>query len=190
MDEKKEHILVEAERLFAHFGIKKTTMNDIAQKTRMSKSTLYYYFKSKEEVFSEVIKKDSIQYKDKLNQAITEGETPQEKIRNYVVTRMVHLKELSNYYSTLTEEYLEQFTFVENIRKEFSEYEISALCTLLGEGVRQGIFSLDNIEMTARNFAICLKGLEHLFFTKDISSDIEKDSEQMLTILFKGIETR
>lgn len=190
MDDKKDRIIAVAERLFGHFGIQKTTMDEIAKKARMGKSTLYYYFKSKEEIFAEVIRRDSDIFKLELNQAVARGVTPQEKIGNYVLSRMQHLKTLSNYYSTLNDEYLEHYAFVEKTRKEFMKYEISTLSTLLKEGVEQGLFELDSIATTARNFAICLKGLEVPFFARDLESDIEKESKQMLKILFKGIETR
>lgn len=190
MVDKREHILEAAEQLFARFGIKKTTMDDIAKKAHMGKSSLYYYFKSKEEVFEGVIRKDSQLFKNKLTVAVGNGNSPQEKIRNYVVTRMIHLKELSNYYTTLTEEYLDHYTFVENARREFVDYEISTLSSILEDGVNQGLFTIENTEITARNFAICLKGLEYPFFTNNFESDIEKESSQMLNILFKGIEVR
>jgi AcrR family transcriptional regulator len=190
MDEKKERILAVADKLFAHFGLKKTTMDEIAKKARMGKSTMYYYFKSKEEIFVEVIRRDSVIFQLELNQAIAKGKTPQEKIGNYVLARMKHLKALSNYYLTLRDEYIEQYTFVDNVQKDFSNFEISTLSVLLAEGVNQGLFDIDSVETTARNFAICLKGLEYPFFTKDDNSNIENESNQMLTILFKGIETR
>ena len=190
MDEKKEHILAEAEQLFAHFGIKKTTMDDIARKARMGKSTLYYYFKSKEEVFGGVIQRDSLIFKLELNQAIAKGITPQEKIANYVLARMKQLKALRNYYSTLTEEYIEHYTFVDVIRKDFNDFEFNTLTILFEEGVNQDIFSIDSVKTTARNFAFFLKGLEYAVFTKKEDFDIEKENNQMLTILFKGIEKR
>ena len=190
MDEKKDRILAVAEQLFAHFGIKKTTMDEIAKKARMGKSTMYYYFKSKEEIFAEVIRRDSVIFKLELNQAIARGKTPQEKIGNYVVSRMNQLKALSNYYSTLTEEYIEHYTFVDNVRKDFTDYEFSTLYVLFEEGIKQGIFAMDSVETTARNFAIFLKGLEYAFFTKNEDFDIEKESSQMLNILYKGIEKR
>ena len=190
IDEKKAHIVAVAEQLFAHYGIRKTTMEDIAKKARLGKSTLYYYFQSKEDVFGQVIKKDSKEYKKKLNQAIANGKSPQEKINNYVLTRMIHLKELINYYSTLTEEYLEQYPLTEITRKEFIDYEIRTISYILEDGVSQGVFSIANIETTARNFAICLKGLEYSFLMNDIKNDIENESKQILTILFKGIEKR
>ena len=189
-DDKQDRIISVANQMFAHFGIKKTTMDEIAKKARMGKSTLYYYFKSKEEIFAEVIRRDSVIFKLELNQAIAKGKTPQEKIINYVLARMKQLKALRNYYSTLTEEYIEQYAFVDIVRKDFNDYEYSTLTILFEEGVNQGIFSIDNVKTTARNFAFFLKGLEYGVFTKNVDFDIEKENDQMLTILFKGIETR
>ncbi len=49
-------ILIHAQKLFQQFGLKKTTMDEIAFACGKAKSTLYHYFKSKEEVFDAVIK--------------------------------------------------------------------------------------------------------------------------------------
>ena len=43
-------ILRAAEALFQKWGLKKTTMEDIAKEAGKGKSTLYYYFKSKAEI--------------------------------------------------------------------------------------------------------------------------------------------
>ena len=188
MDSKKDKILKVAEEMFAYFGIQKTTMEDIAKKAGMGKSTLYYYFKSKEEVFAEVIGKDSIRFKDQANRAIAEGNSPQNKIANYILIRIIHLKELKNYYSTLTKEYPVHYAFIEDARRDFNEFEINTLSLLIEEGVAKGIFAMDSVETTARYFVIFLKGLEYSFLTNYLPGDIEKDSRQMLQILFKGIE--
>ncbi|WP_461492021.1 TetR/AcrR family transcriptional regulator, partial [Pontibacter sp. HJ8] len=46
----KTEILNEAQKLFRHFGWTKTTMEDIAKATGKGKSTLYYYYKSKDDI--------------------------------------------------------------------------------------------------------------------------------------------
>ena len=44
---KKEKIVETARNIFSRFGIKKSTMDEIARKIRVAKSTLYHYFKNK-----------------------------------------------------------------------------------------------------------------------------------------------
>lgn len=52
MEDSKVVIILEAARKrFAHFGISKTTMNEIAADIGMSKASLYYYFPDKEKLF-------------------------------------------------------------------------------------------------------------------------------------------
>lgn len=43
-DKKREQIIEGAIKRFSHFGINKTTMNDIAEDLAVSKPSLYYYF--------------------------------------------------------------------------------------------------------------------------------------------------
>ena len=48
--ERREHILEAAVRRFAHFGVQKTTMTEIADDLGMSKEALFYYCTDKHSV--------------------------------------------------------------------------------------------------------------------------------------------
>jgi AcrR family transcriptional regulator len=190
IDEKKERIITIAEKFFAKFGIKKTTMDEIAKTARMGKSTLYYYFKNKEEIFAEVIQKEAHFMKQKLDEAVREAASPQEKMKAYVLTRMKRLKELSNYYCTLTDQYLEYYSFVEKERADFTSYEIKSIKNILVEGSEKGIFSVEDVDATAWAIVISMKGLEYPLLLRNSGEDMETEINKLLGILFKGIETR
>lgn len=190
MNGKKELIVEAAEEVFARFGFKKSTIEDIASKAHMGKATLYYYFSSKEKIFGEVIRKDSELFQAKLNEAISIVESPEAKLRAYIATRMLHLKDLSKFYTTLTSEYLDYYFFVEKIRRDFYEYENQILTQLLQEGIDQDHFSIDNIELTSRMISTAIKGLEYpLLLEKNNYNPIE-ESNRMLDIIFNGIRKR
>lgn len=53
----KEAIATAADRLFAKYGIEKSTMEDIAKEAEYSKATLYVYFKSKDEIYYYIVLK-------------------------------------------------------------------------------------------------------------------------------------
>lgn len=190
MLDKKKRILEVAGEMFARFGIKKTTMDEIAREARMGKSTIYYYFKNKEEIFASVIHKDSQVFKRKLNEVVKNAKTPHDKISQYVQARMKHLKELTNFYTTLSDEYIEHYVFVEKTRKDFNIYETTTIKNILKEGVSKKVFIVEDIDTSARMIIIAIKGLEFLLFTKNIKRNIEHESKQMLNILFRGIEKR
>jgi AcrR family transcriptional regulator len=190
MDDKRNMIIAVAEQMYAHFGFKRTTMEEIAKKARIGKSTLYYYFKSKEEIFAEMIQKGLLITKQKLSGAINEATTPQEKIRNYVLTRMKHLQELINYYTTLTDEHLDHYFFVEQARVDFFNYESNTLKSLLNEGIELNLFDIKDIDTIVRMIIIALKGLEYQLFIQETDYDLETESNLMIDMIFKGIEKR
>jgi AcrR family transcriptional regulator len=55
----KSEIVTQAARLFRKWGYNKTTIEDIAKASGKGKSSLYYYFGDKEEIFLEVIKREA-----------------------------------------------------------------------------------------------------------------------------------
>ena len=56
-DKKREQIIDGAIKRFTHFGINKTTMNDIAEDLSVSKPSLYYYFPDKKHLILGVIER-------------------------------------------------------------------------------------------------------------------------------------
>ena len=48
-----------ARKIFTRYGFRKTTMDEIAAATRMGKSSIYYYFPGKEEIFKAVVENEA-----------------------------------------------------------------------------------------------------------------------------------
>jgi AcrR family transcriptional regulator len=186
--DKKIAILHIADKLFARYGYQKTTMDDIASTCRMAKSSLYYYFQNKDDIFAEVIKQDSLIFRSKLNEAVDSVQQPQEKIIAYVDARLKHLRGLTNYYTTLTDEYLEHYTFIEVTRNDFYEYEKNKLKTLLQLGAEQGKFNVPDPDLTARMISIIIKGLEYPLLISKSNINLESEIPELFNILFEGIK--
>ncbi len=74
-------ILDAAEHLFAGVGYRKTTIGDIAKKLGVAQGMLYYYFKSKEEILEEIIKRQVYEAICKSKDlSFTEGVVPSSKM--------------------------------------------------------------------------------------------------------------
>ena len=54
-DKKREAIIEAAKKRFSHFGVGKTTMNEIADDLSISKASLYYYFPDKLNLYAAVL---------------------------------------------------------------------------------------------------------------------------------------
>lgn len=77
-------IIRAAERRFVKHGPAKTTLDEIARDLRLSKSSIYHYFNSKEELYTEVIRKQASDYIKAVVEIFNNEERKfQERFRSY-----------------------------------------------------------------------------------------------------------
>ncbi len=187
---KKITIIQAAQKLFAQFGFDKTTVDEIARGARIGKATLYHYFRSKEDVFKEVIEKESRILNVKVKEAIDKEETPKKKLRAFVLARMMYLNELANIYNALRDEFLNHYAFIEKTREKDFHQEIKSVKNILNEGIEKNIFVIKDVELTSFAIISALKGLEYPWSIKISLPDIEENVDKLLEILFQGIVKR
>ncbi|MCF7920039.1 MAG: TetR/AcrR family transcriptional regulator [Candidatus Cloacimonetes bacterium] len=94
--EKKCRIIEIAERLFSRLGYEGTSMRKIAEELGSGKASLYYYFKSKEEIFLEVLEKEGAEYFEELNKSGYTSLPYPEKLRNFLRIPLVFYHRHSN----------------------------------------------------------------------------------------------
>ena len=176
-----------AGQVFSRHGFKKTTMEEIARALRMGKSSVYYYFRSKEEIFEAVVLHEANVLRNELTAAIKSVESPVDKMRNYVFVRMKSLEKLSNYYNTIFDRNLDHFDFIEKIRARYDREELAILRLILYLGVRRKVFRIENSEYTALAVQTALKGLEVPLFWQKKELNIEMRLNAILDVLFYGI---
>ncbi|MDA3954627.1 MAG: TetR/AcrR family transcriptional regulator [Bacteroidales bacterium] len=176
--------------IFSVYGFKKATMEDIAHAAGMGKSSIYYYFNSKEEIFEAVVKNEARQLSAELEKkVINTNDNPKDKIRNYVFIRMKYLKEMVNFYEALKNDYLGNLAFTERIRKKYDTEERQTIKDILEDGVNQGIFKLKNTKLAAIVLVTFLKGLEKsmIIEQKWDMQELETNLDDILHILFYGM---
>lgn len=82
----KKEIIAKAQELFVRFGEKKTTMDDIAHACGKAKSTIYHYFKNKEEILDKVIKAEITNLRQEVKSKVDNAKTLKEKIKTYILS--------------------------------------------------------------------------------------------------------
>jgi AcrR family transcriptional regulator len=92
--EKRKKILEAAKSCFTQFGYEKTTLDDIGKKLNLNKSSLYYYFKNKEEIFTAVVVKEAEAIVDDLQMEFSERDAPEEKVQTYMKKRLVYYRQV------------------------------------------------------------------------------------------------
>lgn len=76
----RERILHEAYHKFIESGYAAVSMQQIAGAAGITKATLYHHFRDKEDLFFEVMRAGFLRSQDKIDQAITEGQTLREQM--------------------------------------------------------------------------------------------------------------
>ena len=189
-DEFKKRVIIAAGQIFSRYGFRKTTMDEIADALKMGKSSTYYYFKGKEEIFEAVILYEAEILRTELSEAIKSVDSPADKLKSYVFVRMKAFEKLSNYYNAIFDKNLDHFEFIENVRERYDKEELAMLRLILYLGVRQKVFRNLNSEYTALAIQTTLKGLEVPLFWKKKELNIESRLNAILEVLFNGIMIR
>jgi AcrR family transcriptional regulator len=170
------------------YGYKKTALDDIAREARKGKSTIYYYFKSKDEIFKAVIDAEAEIRAKTIDDQISIIEDPQLKLKTYIYVRMLSLKKVGNYYEAIKNDLLDNLYFVNSFRNNHFDAEINLVKDLLLEGIEKGVYTIQNPELTAKTIVTLLQGFEVPLILKNLSDEeLQKSVDEMLNILFFGI---
>lgn len=130
-----QRIIDEGKNLIGQYGFRKFTMHELADNLRISKKTIYQYFKDKNHLISSIC--DSFIANDaaELNRIINQKEDYVEKLRavfylyHIQKLRKKHLNELKKYFPKDWEKF-----------KSFSEIRRECAREIYREGIENGVF--------------------------------------------------
>ena len=141
--EVRNNIIEAAEKHFSLLGFEKTTLDDITGENGKCKTSVYYHFKNKHEIFKSVIEKEFNSVREELQRVIdNEGQNRIEGMRNYLRTRLESIQQQGAYKRFASS----RFAFGENhvsrvvsdARKAFDNWEKNYLESTISEGLPEG----------------------------------------------------
>ena len=186
----KQKIIAVAGKIFDTYGFRKTTMDDIAEGIKKRKSSIYYYFKSKEEIFQSVVLQEARVFRRNIIKAIEQEESPRNKLKAYVITRMNIIDSLGNFNMALQDKRLMHIDFVVRLKTLYDKEEIRLFKNILIEGVNKNDFQIYDIELAATSFITAMRGMETTILKNKDAPDIDKQIEAIIDIIFYGIVKR
>lgn len=183
----KDLILIEARKVFEKFGFNKTSMADIAHAARKGRRTIYSYFTSKEEVFKAVIEVEIDALAKTLQELIDSPLKADDKLRQYMQTRMNAVKMLTIYYDAIRRDLVENLAFIEKIRKKYDKMEMEMIRKILDEGVAQNVFEIKDTRIVAGAIVLASKGFELPLIMGQEGYDHSSMIEPLIDVFYKGI---
>ena len=88
-EEAREAILDATDRLFERYGYRKTTVEDIAQESAVSRGTVYLYFKNKEEIALSWLGRYNARVRERMREIAAEPVSTTERIRRMLLARIL-----------------------------------------------------------------------------------------------------
>ncbi len=184
-------LINEAREIFAKNGYNKATVDDIAKSAGKGKSTLYYYFSSKEDIFKSVIEKEANLFRAKILESISIDANSAEKIKNYITIRLLIFRDLVNLFRAISDNDIERLSFIDDVRIKYENEQINIVRLVLLEAISNEELDIDDVNLVAETIAVVLKGLEYnLVFNQKDMRGIEDRVDKVVNLIYKGIMKR
>ncbi len=142
-EERRNEILDVAQRLFTAKGFDNTSTNDILNEIGIARGTLYYHFKSKEEILDAMIDRTTKQLVDKAKNIVYQKDVPVfERFTSMILTLNISNSSFGN--EILRQVHKPQNALMHQKIEARLLAEVTPLITVLIEdGIKQGICSTD-----------------------------------------------
>ncbi|HOX77981.1 MAG TPA: TetR/AcrR family transcriptional regulator [Bacteroidales bacterium] len=187
-DQTRDKILAVAAKMFGKYGFQKTTVDEIARTAHKAKGSVYYYYKSKEDLFLAVVMQEIQFLKTGLIRVIVDSQDATGMIRNYLMNRMMLMKDAVNYHESLKADFVADFSFLNDCREDFTRFEIDLMKAIIDRGIRENRFQIKDSYATAQVIILAMKAIEIPFYHHHKISEYEQTIVELVDILVRGLE--
>jgi AcrR family transcriptional regulator len=184
-----QEIIGGARALFEKFGLKKTTMEDIAKEIGKGKSSLYYYFPSKYEIFEAVVDQEITEHFAMAQKEIDKAPTAKEKLKAYIKVRLCKMNKMGNLSQVVKNDLMDNMRVVMNIKKKHEINQVNMIQEIIAKGIGTGEFrEIKGTELCliANLFAATFRGVA-LPMCSETFPDLTENADDIVEIMVKGI---
>ncbi len=182
-------IVKSATGFFSKHGFSRTTMEEIAKNIHKAKGVLYYYFKSKEELFNEVLRKELSEVKFELSKIVNSEDDSLTIFENYFLARLRLLNNAINYHETLKADFFEEYHFVRDVRDDFAQFEREQLTRILNKGKDEGYLEVKSITSSVNIILIVISGLENPLYLQKKYNEYESTIEELSKLIVNSLKS-
>ena len=186
----KQRILSASLELFASKGYAGTSMNDIISKVGISKGSVYWHFKSKEEIFVKVLTDSYREWIELVNSELKNLSDPIEKLRKYgrlfIATVDMPVWRISpeTYWNEFGEEN-------QKILDECFSLDDNIIMGIFEEAIGEGMLAFDNAERLTWIYISSLEGMfeKVIISYKNEDGMMEKHEKYAMAAIDMFLET-
>lgn len=205
-EENKTYILNAAESVFAEKGFSFATMDGIAEEAQFSKATIYHYFKSKKEIFFEIMLKSLDEMNGELKSIQNKKTRAAKRLKEIVRFTFNFFERKENIYRIflMEKEFMQKFfSFMEGKQKPTSHNKdlehiknynikkkvlVDVLRQILEDGMKSGEFRKMDVTDTATAFTSLVHGFYFTRFWREKRYDLDECTNLIHGIFLGGIK--
>jgi len=193
VSEKRKHQIIEAATtVFARLGFNQARMVDIAEEAGLSKGTIYWYFKGKDEIISAILENMLKREVSQMDNALNNGLPAKENLQQFtecVVEDILRLKPLIpilfEFWALLTRRKSVQQT----INKFYQAY-MEVITPIIQHGINRGEFRSVSAENVAIAIGSIFEGTILLWSYAPEIVDIEEHTHSSVDLLIEGLAVK
>ena len=196
-DQRRSAILNAARKLFFEKGFRYVTVENIARKAELSKGSIYLYFNSKEEIYTQILLNDIDKFNKKSSLIFQNGKSAAELVMVFAfiyVDFFLNDRELFRIMMTFML-HTEDMNLAETVNQhiiEVTNNTVKIIETILQQGIEKGEFPSDiNLRLSRNAMWGLLNGIIslHLFTGKEANKEerIRSAVKASLDIFINGL---
>ena len=188
-EERIEQISEAATKVFAEQGFDKARMDDIAKEAKLSKGTLYLYFKSKDAIITHILEKLFEREFADLGELAQSPHPASKKLSLFADSLIADLNNWSRLIPIMYEFLGRLFrqNIVQQAFRKYMGYYLDMVTPIIQEGIDAGEFHTDDAEAVAITFGALFEGTILLWVYDKERVDLEKHIHKGMDLLMKGL---
>jgi len=187
----KEHIINSSVAVFKKLGFDKVTMDDIAKAANKGRSTLYYYFKNKHEVFEQVAEMEYLSIIEPAKAKIEKSNTIEENLRLYNEIKLKSLINKTQEYTFLLEDIKQNFNLAHSLFMKLRHIENRIFQETLTWAIEKkeiAPINQENMQFLAMTMVTAYSSLEKEMLLYGSIENMSVRLEWLVNILIKGLK--
>jgi len=169
-------------------------MDDIAREAGIGKRTIYLHFPSKEEVALGSIDRIVERLKERLETLAVSGESPAERLRQMLLTRVLfRFDSVREYHQSIDELFRSLRPAYMARRDRYFDEEARIFAKVLSDGCETGVFAVEDSLATAQALLLATNAmLPSSLSTRELGerSDVEAKVCEITTLILDGLRRR
>lgn len=194
-DMMQKQILAASQKLFQQFGYPKVNMDDVAKAVGKGRSSLYYYYKSKDEIFQAVMDIEIGKTITDMTQAVAKVTGIEEKIKALFTAKLASSRKRKELYNALdtgmdSEEASRYTKARQEVHRKMVDRQKALLKEILEAGMASGALRLDKGELDTLVFLLSssLNGLKREMTLENNFMPAEPAIGLLVRLIFKGLK--